>query len=367
MKELQVVLDNYLDLKATNKSSTKPTRPEQIAIKYDIPQFFTSILEKENKHDRFKIEGSYGQGNLANIPWVAIFDKEITTSAQSGYYIVLLFSADMQSCYLSLNQGVTSYLSAYGNTIGFQKIQNVSEQASNYLAPSSETTRSLINLQADRPLGKGYELGNIEAFCYQKDNLPTRAQFEQHVKILLKHYRQLFKNVGHNLQSLLTENEEDYQLMSLQLAVSQAKQKKLPLAKEPTLSYCKNTKYGRDPYVTAYAINEANFQCEIDPTHNTFISESNGYPYVEGHHLVPMAQQKKFKSFSLDIYPNVVALCPNCHRLVHHGKWEDKKEFLENLFQRRQFLLKEWNISVTWEDLQKYYGHNPSINIKIKK
>lgn len=64
-------------------------------------------LYKELKLDRnrYLIKASYGNSNWANIPWIAIFDKEITVTAQEGYYIVILFNADMSGFYLSLNQG----------------------------------------------------------------------------------------------------------------------------------------------------------------------------------------------------------------------------------------------------------------------
>ena len=43
----------------------------------------------------YKIQGSIGQGNPAEIPWICVFDLEITSSAQDGYYIVYLFKSDM--------------------------------------------------------------------------------------------------------------------------------------------------------------------------------------------------------------------------------------------------------------------------------
>ena len=47
------------------------------------------------------------KGGWAEIPWVAVFDPVVTTSAMRGHYVVYLFSADMQRLYLSLNQGIT--------------------------------------------------------------------------------------------------------------------------------------------------------------------------------------------------------------------------------------------------------------------
>jgi len=54
------------------------------------------------------VKGSAGQGRWAFVPWIAVFDPVVTTSATRGYYVVFLFSADMQKLYLSLNQGTTA-------------------------------------------------------------------------------------------------------------------------------------------------------------------------------------------------------------------------------------------------------------------
>jgi MrcB-like, N-terminal domain/AAA domain (dynein-related subfamily) len=55
----------------------------------------------------YVVTGSIGQGNWASVPWIAIMNRQITVSTQRGYYIVYLFSEDMQSVYLTIAQGVT--------------------------------------------------------------------------------------------------------------------------------------------------------------------------------------------------------------------------------------------------------------------
>lgn len=46
---------------------------------------------------KYLVKGAAGQGNWAEIPWICVFDKDITTSAQEGYYIVYLFDANMEA------------------------------------------------------------------------------------------------------------------------------------------------------------------------------------------------------------------------------------------------------------------------------
>lgn len=73
---------------------------------------------------------------------------------------------------------------------------------------------------------------------------------------------------------------------------------------------------------------------------------------IEAHHLIPIGEQSKF-SFSLDVDANIVSLCPNCHRKLHHGK--DIKEDLFKLFNARKDLLKKSGIEITFDELLELY------------
>src|SRR5262245_12911179 len=53
-------------------------------------------------------EGSPGAGKWASVPWLAVFNPFVTTSATRGYYVVYLFSNERPEVHLSLNQGTTA-------------------------------------------------------------------------------------------------------------------------------------------------------------------------------------------------------------------------------------------------------------------
>ena len=66
-----------------------------------------------------KVRGSAGQGVWAAVPWVSVFDRAITETAMSSYYVVYLFHAQKGLVHLSftlrrawfhnsLNQGATA-------------------------------------------------------------------------------------------------------------------------------------------------------------------------------------------------------------------------------------------------------------------
>jgi 5-methylcytosine-specific restriction protein A len=72
--------------------------------------------------------------------------------------------------------------------------------------------------------------------------------------------------------------------------------------------------------------------------------------YVEGHHVLPMYQQKNY-DFKIDDIDNIVSLCPNCHKKIHFA--DDKKEILSLLYSKCSKYLR-YN-SISENDLYKMY------------
>lgn len=125
------------------------------------------------------------------------------------------------------------------------------------------------------------------------------------------------------------------------------------LAKQP--SKTSSLKIPRSAKVAAEAVVLAKHQCEYNNTHPTFISKATLKPYVECHHLIPMSFQGKFE-LSLDIPQNIVVLCPNCHRMIHHADTATQKRLIEHLFNQRNMELKKAGLDITVERLLDFYG-----------
>lgn len=113
-------------------------------------------------------------------------------------------------------------------------------------------------------------------------------------------------------------------------------------------------KYQRSFKQAVEALEAAGFVCEADPSHETFVSAASGNSYVEGHHLIPLSFQEQFE-YSIDVKENIIALCPNCHRLLHHGTNEDKREILLHFLSERQDSLFQKDITIDEETLLSYY------------
>lgn len=70
----------------------------------------------------------------------------------------------------------------------------------------------------------------------------------------------------------------------------------------------------RNPWVVAGAIARANGKCEVPGCACALFLKDDDTPYLEVHHIVPLAEGGD------DTLINAAAICPHCHRVLHHGK-----------------------------------------------
>ena len=71
--------------------------------------------------------------------------------------------------------------------------------------------------------------------------------------------------------------------------------------------------FQRNPDVASVVLIGAKGHCDLCGTPAPFERASNGTPYLEIHHIVPLSKGGE------DTIRNAVALCANCHRFLHYG------------------------------------------------
>jgi 5-methylcytosine-specific restriction protein A len=115
-----------------------------------------------------------------------------------------------------------------------------------------------------------------------------------------------------------------------------------------------------------------NYKCdlnEIGEYHNSddyyFISKKDKINYLEIHHLIPYQFRNDF-DYSIEVLPNYICLCPNCHRKIHNAEENTIKVLIDKLLKQtiilnnhrktRLKLLKEAGLKFKNTDLYSYYG-----------
>lgn len=160
------------------------------------------------------------------------------------------------------------------------------------------------------------------------------------------------------------EENNDTELNSILNSTSSIKsnmnENNIGLISEPKLkSEKKKTQngfsYPRNPVESIAAKEKSNYKCEMDNSHVTFISAKNQMPYMEAHHLIPMAAQDYYEN-TIDFADNIVTLCPNCHRKIHHASLQEKAVMIDYLYQKHEKLYESHGIKINKKTLMNYYG-----------
>ena len=210
--------DEYWLGKKTNKDNST-----HILIHKALPE----VLEEWTPNlSRYLIRASDGMGNLLRTPWVATMNREITESAQEGYYLVYLFSADLKTLVLALGFGAQQFENAYGRGKKFFDSLDLavinmrinSEHFLNELEPDFRKKLNRENVVLDNSGDfklRAYERCSIYSISYTLDNLPTENE-------LKKDYISFLKLYGAMAGSVILPAVEDYVLEAVNLDVSVA-------------------------------------------------------------------------------------------------------------------------------------------------
>jgi hypothetical protein len=157
-------------------------------------QFPEALLPHVAAFNSIRVEGSTGAGNITAAPWIALFDRRLTTSATSGYYIVYLFSTDMSTVTLSLAFGTTQFDKQFGGPASaFPRMRSAAtrlQEMFNHLIPP-DLLRGPINLAAEprQKLHYSYQQAAILSYApYPIGKLPEEPQLIADLQVLLKLY-----------------------------------------------------------------------------------------------------------------------------------------------------------------------------------
>ncbi|TCN26314.1 MrcB family domain-containing protein [Mesobacillus foraminis] len=147
-------------------------------VRNDIPQRFYQLSFIDSAE--YVVTGSVGQGNWASVPWIAIMNRKITISTQRGYYIVYLFSEDMESVYLTLAQGVTE--------TSKEDMLRIKEEIRDSILESSK-----VRIDHDIHLGtstkaRQYAMSTAAYISYAADNMPSEDVLVADLKEMINIY-----------------------------------------------------------------------------------------------------------------------------------------------------------------------------------
>ncbi|MFD0769827.1 MrcB family domain-containing protein [Bacillus sp. CGMCC 1.60114] len=133
-------------------------------------------------YSQYIVTGSVGQGNWAAVPWLAIMNKDITTSTQRGYYIVYLFSEDMKRLYLTMAQGVTE--------TSKEEMEKIKSEIRQHIHMSKKIKKDDDIFLGTSPKAKGYANSTAAYIGYDVDQMPSEAELVQDLNEMIRYYEE---------------------------------------------------------------------------------------------------------------------------------------------------------------------------------
>lgn len=187
-----------------------------------------------------------------------------------------------------------------------------------------------------------YEIGSLEQIESLWDILQKDEKF-----ILLNQRGHRMYSAGYKRyhEFVAGSNFSNYHNQIVQLDVP-------VLAENPTIMEYKVWK--RSGILRTQIVECNDYKCEMDMQHVSFLAENTHKPYMEVHHAIPLRLQGSFKT-SIDVYANLVCLCPMCHRKIHYGLKEERREMADKIYEERKERLVNSGIIIGKEDFERLF------------
>lgn len=156
---------------------------------------------KLNLDNKYLMDYSIGEGRKAHVPWITIFDKEVTNTAQKGIYVVILFNKELNKFYLSLNQGYF-YYKEYIKVTPQKNARLVSKKLYDMLENKRNFNREIdLCSTADTP--RGYEAAHILGKEYVLDEKFNENELYQDIDSILKLYSEIKYKIKNDINSFI--------------------------------------------------------------------------------------------------------------------------------------------------------------------
>lgn len=275
-------------------------------VRREVPLAVEQVI---GENDRYIVHGSPGQGNWARVPWVAVYDRFITETAQDGFYVVYLVKEDFSGVYLSLNQGVTTIRQVYGSDAK----DALSARASDYIARLGDVDKSLVlgpidlKVSSASSLGAYYEQGSICAKYYERGEIPNDEVLGNDLKELLRLYLLLATK---DLVPASASSEEDDEV---------------GLNTEDLTNLREHKRIERNRKLAEKAKKIHGYVCQACGFDFAKKYGEIGRDFIEAHHLTPLHTLKGQK-VTLDPKKDFSVLCANCHRMIHKSEFVSRVE-----------------------------------------
>lgn len=190
----------------------------------------------------YSVVGSYGKGRWTAVPWIAVFDTRITTSAQKGVYIVYLLNKDAKELYLTFESAATEVIHS-GNDVSSSKafvgiVGKLSSQVTDALQNRADNIRNVINdlyFSSDNAIdtgSEGYDAGAIYYKKYNLDSLPSGQDLTKDLQRMIGIYNRYYNKFNSDNDTLIIDDVIDEEVKE--------RDNEVPISTREAITYIKD-------------------------------------------------------------------------------------------------------------------------------
>lgn len=231
------MIDNFMQVlklikeKRTNNVVKKSDWDKGDLYKTLVHDKLPKQLKVHIKEDKYSVVGKVATGNYSKVPWISIYDENITKETKDGYYLVYLFHPEGEGIYLSLNQGWSKISDMFprDKNAAKQRALTLSSELNKYITSNefntgrfyyAENKDSSYDLKNDYP--SGYSHGSIRFKYYDLNEGFTEEDMLEDLKKFLELFNELASKVTKtsydSLVNSIDEIQEDSEIEEIRTA-----------------------------------------------------------------------------------------------------------------------------------------------------
>lgn len=266
-----------------------------------------SIAELLLSHPDLEFKGSAGQGRWTDSPWAAIFDPIVTSSAETGYYPVFLFSESFQEVSLVMGQGTYEVRKEFG-----RGTLEILEMRAKLLRQRVPEFRKMFNegpfpIKSSANAGDDWSFSSAWGKKYSISKLPSNEVLGKDLIGMVNLYRIATRRGGIELSDNSPEQDAGEEDSSSKAQLEGARREKLHFRVERL----RNNKLSKEAKrIHGYKCQACDFSFES-------VYGTLGKDYIEAHHLVPLHALSGDGPVLTNPASDFAVLCANCHRMIH--------------------------------------------------
>ena len=296
----------------------------------DAKNILQGSIKKNKNH--YECNSSPGRPpNWADVPWLAVYDPNVTSTSQRGYYVTYLFSIDMKRAYITMNQGMTDLQNQLKTKAAINELKRRADLIRDKLPEYKnffeyKPIDLSINLAGSTKRPMLYEQGHSFGKEYNLNNNINENELVEDLNNMLDLYKKLFFRGGTNTNSDYDESIDEQEKKETNDILTETYKRKLHQSLErPNSSNARKIK------------NILGYTCEVcgfnfRKKYGDISLNKNEEEFIEAHHKIPVHSLPENEVIEFKI-EDFAVLCSNCHRMAHKRKEpytiEELKKFLK--------------------------------------